>query len=60
MAAFPDPVFIPTPRSFVEKTYHIVHWNDLPSGGHFAAMEEPELFFKDFQAFIEKIREGVQ
>lgn len=60
VAAFPDPVFIPTPRSFVEKTYHVVHWSDLPSGGHFAAMEEPELFLKDFQAFIEKIHEGVQ
>ena len=53
VAAFPDPVFLPTPRSFAEKTYHnIVHWSDISSGGHFAAMEEPELFLTDLRQFI--------
>jgi pimeloyl-ACP methyl ester carboxylesterase len=23
------------PRSFAEKTYHIVHWSEMSSGGHF-------------------------
>lgn len=52
VAAFPDPVFLPTPRSFVEKTYNVVHWSDMPRGGHFAALEEPELMLADLRAFV--------
>jgi pimeloyl-ACP methyl ester carboxylesterase len=51
-AAFPDPVFLPPPRSFAEKTFNIVHWTDMPRGGHFAALEEPELMLADLRAFI--------
>ena len=50
-AAFPDPVFSPPPRSFAEKTYNIVHWTDMPRGGHFASLEEPELFLTDLRKF---------
>ncbi|WP_342321377.1 epoxide hydrolase family protein [Kosakonia sp. BYX6] len=52
VAAFPDPVFAPPPRSFANKTYNIVHWSDMPSGGHFAAMEEPQLLLADLRTFI--------
>jgi pimeloyl-ACP methyl ester carboxylesterase len=52
VAAFPDPVFPPPPRSYAEKTYHIVHWTSMPAGGHFAALEQPELFLADLRAFI--------
>ena len=52
VAAFPDPVFLPTPRSLVEKTYHVVHWSEMASGGHFAALEQPELMLADLRAFI--------
>jgi pimeloyl-ACP methyl ester carboxylesterase len=52
VAAFPDPVFVPPPCSFAEKTYNIVRWSDMPKGGHFAAMEEPELLLNDLRAFI--------
>lgn len=55
VAAFPDPVFVPPPRSFAEKTYNVVHWSDMPRGGHFAAMEEPELLLADLRAFIGKV-----
>jgi hypothetical protein len=55
VAAFPDPVFIPTPRCFVEKTYDVIHWTDMTSGGHFAAWEQPELMLADLRAFIVKI-----
>ncbi|HTW26616.1 MAG TPA: epoxide hydrolase [Acetobacteraceae bacterium] len=55
VAAFPDPVFIPPPRSFAEKTYNVVHWTDMPRGGHFAAWEEPELMLADLRAFITKV-----
>ena len=55
VAAFPDPIFIPTPRSFVEKTYNVVHWSDMRRGGHFAAWEEPELMLSDLRAFISTV-----
>ncbi|MVA22033.1 alpha/beta fold hydrolase [Agrobacterium vitis] len=58
VAAFPDPVFLPPPRSFAEKTYNIVHWNEMPKGGHFAALEQPELLLADLRAFIAKIEGG--
>ncbi|MET0534821.1 MAG: epoxide hydrolase [Steroidobacter sp.] len=57
VAAFPDPVFLPTPRSFVAKTYNVVHWTDMPKGGHFAALEEPGLMLADLRAFIGTIAE---
>lgn len=52
VAAFPDPVFLPSPRSFVEKTYDVVHWTEMPKAGHFAALEEPDLMLGDLRAFI--------
>jgi pimeloyl-ACP methyl ester carboxylesterase len=55
VAAFPDPVFVPTPRSFVERTYDVVHWSAMPSGGHFAALEQPDLLIGDLRAFISKV-----
>lgn len=55
VAAFPDPVFPPPPRSFAEKTYTIVHWAEMPAGGHFAALEQPELFLADLRAFIAQV-----
>ncbi|MFL6604750.1 MAG: epoxide hydrolase family protein [Steroidobacteraceae bacterium] len=55
VSAFPDPVFLPTPRSFAEKTYNVVHWTDMEKGGHFAAFEQPELMLADLRAFIAKV-----
>lgn len=57
-AAFPDPVFVPPPRSLVEKTYPIVRWTQMPRGGHFAAMEQPELFADDVRAFALSLAAG--
>src|SRR5579871_2916279 len=60
----PDPVTIPTgvarfpkeplryPRAWVEQRYNITHWVDMPRGGHFAAMEQPELFADDVRTFF--------
>lgn len=43
IAAFPDPVFLLTPRSFAQKTYNVTHYSEMPAGGHFAALEQPEI-----------------
>jgi microsomal epoxide hydrolase len=39
------------PRAWAEKLFPIVHWFDAPKGGHFAALEQPELFAADLRAF---------
>lgn len=52
VAAFPDPVFPPPPRSWVEKSYNVVHWTDMPKGGHFAALEQPDALLADLRVFI--------
>ena len=31
-------------------------WNELPRGGHFAAMEEPDLLVEDVRAFFRALR----
>ncbi|MCW6512896.1 epoxide hydrolase family protein [Lichenifustis flavocetrariae] len=58
VAAFPDPVFLPTPRSMVERTYDVVHWSDMAAGGHFAALEQPVLMLADLRAFIATVSSG--
>lgn len=54
VAAFPDPVFPPPPRSQAEKSYEIVHWTEMAAGGHFAALEQPSALLEDMRAFFEK------
>jgi pimeloyl-ACP methyl ester carboxylesterase len=44
------------PRSWVERYYNVTHWTGMPRGGHFAAMEEPELFVEDLRAFFRSVR----
>ena len=31
----------PTPREWVERQYNVIHWTDLPRGGHFLEWEVP-------------------
>ena len=44
------------PRPWVEHRYNVTHWIDQPRGGHFAAMEVPELFVDDVRAFFRTLR----
>jgi pimeloyl-ACP methyl ester carboxylesterase len=51
-ANFPgEPLYQAPPRSYAERAYNISRWTDLPRGGHFAAMEEPDLFVEDVRAW---------
>ena len=43
-------------RPHAERFFNIVHWSELPSGGHFPAMEVPDLFVADVQAFFRRLR----
>jgi microsomal epoxide hydrolase len=40
----------------VERGYNVVHWTDMPRGGHFASLEEPDLFLADLRAFVAGFR----
>src|SRR5262245_22090504 len=40
------------PRPWVERQYNVTHRVEMPRGGHFAAMEQPELFADDVRAFF--------
>ena len=52
---FPKEINVP-PRKWVEARYNLVHWTEMPRGGHFAALEVPELFVKDVRKFFHKLR----
>ena len=44
------------PRSWAEPRFRITRWTEMPSGGHFAALEQPELLLDDVRAFFAGIR----
>ena len=51
------PLEIPSPpREWVERGYNVTQWTEMPSGGHFAAMEEPELLADDIRRFFRPLR----
>lgn len=54
-AIFPAEIYL-TPRLWAEASYNIVRWTPMPRGGHFAAMEEPELLLEDVRAFFRTLR----
>jgi len=57
VAHFPYEIPAP-PREWVERGYDIRRWTTMPRGGHFAAMEEPELLAEDIRAFFRPLRPG--
>jgi len=50
-ALFPKELLTWPPKSYAERVYNITRWTEFPRGGHFAAMEEPELLIEDIRAF---------
>jgi pimeloyl-ACP methyl ester carboxylesterase len=40
-------------RVFAEKIHNVVSWSEFSRGGHFAALEAPELLAEDVAAFFE-------
>ena len=55
-ASFPgDALSEPPPRSLLERGYDLVRWTDMPRGGHFAAMEEPDLLVDDVRAWAKTL-----
>jgi pimeloyl-ACP methyl ester carboxylesterase len=57
-AAFPKEMVRP-PRSLAEATMFsdLRRWTELPRGGHFAALEQPDLLAEDVRAFARSLRD---
>lgn len=55
-AIFPKDI-VPAPREYGERFYNIRRWTEMPKGGHFAALEEPELLAEELRLFFRPLRE---
>ena len=55
IAIFPKEYLEWAPKSYVERIYNIKQWTKMPKGGHFAALEQPDLLIKDIKQFSNKI-----
>lgn len=55
VAAFPRELPTP-PRTWVERVFDVRQWTQMPRGGHFAALEQPDLLAEDIRAFFRPLR----
>jgi epoxide hydrolase len=55
LAVFPHDNFIPL-RHVAEQTNTIVRWTEYDRGGHFAAIEQPEMLVTDIREFFRQLR----
>ncbi len=55
VALFPQEIAKP-PREWAERSYDVRRWTEMPKGGHFAALEEPELLAEEVRAFFRPLR----
>jgi microsomal epoxide hydrolase len=56
-ASFPRELRPRPPRSLIEKTYRLERFSEFDRGGHFAALEVPDLFVGDVAAFVRHVRD---
>ena len=55
MAMFPQEISKP-PKEWGERSYDVRRWTEMTSGGHFAALEEPQLLAEEVRAFFRGFR----
>jgi pimeloyl-ACP methyl ester carboxylesterase len=55
VAVFPKEIAMP-PQTLAARGLNIVRWTVMAKGGHFAAMEQPELLAKDLREFFSPLR----
>jgi len=54
VAKFPKELPTP-PRSYITKGFNLQQWTEMPAGGHFAAMEQPELLANNITTFFRSL-----
>lgn len=55
IALFAQDILLP-PKEWTVKNLNIVQWTEIPRGGHFTAMEEPDLFVEDICKFYGQLK----
>jgi pimeloyl-ACP methyl ester carboxylesterase len=55
VAVFPGEPLL-TVRRLAERSHNIVHWSEFDRGGHFPAMEVPDLLIGDLREFFRRFR----
>lgn len=55
VALFPRELPMP-PRSWVERGFDLRRWQTMPAGGHFAALEQPQLLAEEIRTFFRPLR----
>jgi microsomal epoxide hydrolase len=53
-ADFPREVAVP-PFRWITQTYNVVQKTEMPKGGHFAALEQPDLLLDDIRKFFARV-----
>ncbi len=54
IAEFPKEMLGWPPRSYVNRIFNVKRWSKFSRGGHFAALEAPDLLLNDIQTFLNK------
>jgi pimeloyl-ACP methyl ester carboxylesterase len=54
-AMFPKDLSSP-PREWAERFFNVQRWTTMPRGGHFAALEQPDLLVNDIREFFRPLR----
>jgi pimeloyl-ACP methyl ester carboxylesterase len=54
-AEFPGEIIRP-PREWAERFFRVQRWTAMPRGGHFAALEQPQLLAADLREFFRPLR----
>jgi pimeloyl-ACP methyl ester carboxylesterase len=54
-ALFAKELYLP-PRVWADRQYNVQQWNRFDRGGHFAALEQPQLLVNDIRTFFATIR----
>lgn len=55
VAVFPKEIPMP-PRSWVERVFDVQRWEHMPRGGHFAALEQPDILAEEIREFFRPLR----
>ena len=56
VSIFKGDIFAP-PKVWGDETYSkLFYWNEVPKGGHFAALEQPDLFVAELRKSFAQVR----
>ena len=54
-AVYPKEMLEWPPKSYLERIFKIIHFTEMKKGGHFAALEQPDLLVNDLRKFLRSL-----